>query len=223
MRANRIVIGVVLLTCVSTALLFIYTLLTAQTSPATSIATVSTRAIVQVLPSPSPFSIASLTSSPTVDVVAEMATMDMMPSITPNARQLSIYEIFPDGDAGGPPFLRGWNSMWHIGAVPGSKPYNLLDLYVLARRPLPPGRTPVSYGEMYSGAHATLATGLSGNDITQEIGRRFIQVWECPEDVGTITITGVQGPTVSPTGPTGIVSFKTSTHLTGTFDLATHK
>jgi hypothetical protein len=45
--------------------------------------------------------------------------------------------------------------------------------------------------------------------------------WESPEDVGTMTITGITDLTISATAPTGLVSFTTSSGKTGTFDIAT--
>lgn len=128
------------------------------------------------------------------------------PGVVPPAEQ-RIYLVNPQEAADGPLALRGANSMWHIAALATDTPGLYCHLYVLARLPR-------------ENASAKIDTVPDGEcaGVSSVYNHRYSF---CPQNVGTLTITGVTGPTTSATGPTGTVTFSTSTGQTGTFDLAT--
>lgn len=99
--------------------------------------------------------------------------------------------------------LRGVNNVWQIGALPGADPYDYSKVYLWARPSM-------------DGQHARIGTFVFGSSTAAE---QYMQVWQAPQDVGSITITDVRGALVDETGPVGIASFTTSTGQTGTLNL----
>jgi hypothetical protein len=121
----------------------------------------------------------------------------------PEIRALDSHEF-----ADGPPSLRGSDSIWYLGTIPTDEKVSPGTLYLLTRSP-------------ENGRHAALLTILEGNFVKDEQRQMYNKGWESPEDVGTMTITGITDLTISATAPTGLVSFTTSSGKTGTFDIAT--
>jgi hypothetical protein len=133
----------------------------------------------------------------------QLATTRLSPAPTPE-----IYALDPNTTADGPPVLRGTNSIWHIGTIPTHEEGMPGTLYLLARPPR-------------DGEHARLLLLVEGDFVNEEQEQTYNKGWKAPEDVGTMTITGITDLTISATAPTGLVSFTTSSGKTGTFDIAT--
>lgn len=149
--------------------------------------------------------IATAIVRPTVGLPTPLpATPEPSGFVPPEAQR--IFRLNPD-NAAELPSLRGSNSLWHIGAVPNPKG-EASFYYALAR----PGT---------AAQHAQLAVVLEGNAITPADYQKYSKVWVAPQDVGTITITGVSGTITGPTGPVGIIAFTTSSGRTGTLNMAT--
>lgn len=119
-----------------------------------------------------------------------------------------IYQRDRNGAGVAQPVLRGANSVWHIGALPGSDGYEYSNIDLYAKPPT-------------AEHHALLGITTAGNFVRAE-DAVYSQHWEAPVNIGTITITNVLGPVTSPTGPVGIVNFTTSIGQAGTFDMGTH-
>lgn len=106
----------------------------------------------------------------------------------------------------GPPWGRGANSAWRLGAVYNFTSHEVSKLFLQAFPPVP-GKRPV----------ATLQVFVSGNDGVHQ--HTYNRAWVAPQDIGTITITAIQDVEITPTGITGVAVLSTTTGLRGTFDL----
>ena len=105
----------------------------------------------------------------------------------------------PLQEAGGVNAWQGATSLWGVASVSNAQETAWSPFYVF------------TIGG-YKGGSAALET-LVLNTFTDDMNQ-YNHVWLCPRAIGTLTITAV-------TGPTGIVSFKSSAGQTGTFNLAT--
>lgn len=101
--------------------------------------------------------------------------------------------------AEGPTVLRNATSVWRLGAVLDAQgDYHRMVLWA---------------GPAGTKGHSKLGTFF--DDAPVAVRKQWEHVWECPQDIGDITITGV-------TSQTGIVSFTSSSGKKGTFDLKTY-
>lgn len=124
--------------------------------------------------------------------------------------RFTVVEPVPGEDRIGLRFLRSATSVWQLGAISDVSGYGYDSIWIWTK---PPG----------AGAdRATIGFFILGNAETNE-GPRYHMIWETPEDVGTITITGITEATTERDGPTGLVAFTTSAGGSGTFDLATQQ
>lgn len=104
-------------------------------------------------------------------------------------------------------FLRSATSVWQLGGLSDVNGYNYNHVWVWTK---PPG----------AGAdRATIGFFVIGDADTNE-GTYYRMVWETPEDVGALTITGISAVTLEREQVAGLVTFTTSTGRNGTFDLA---
>lgn len=116
----------------------------------------------------------------------------------------------PSEDLVGLQFLRSSTSVWQIGGLSDVNGYNYNHVWVWTK---PPG----------AGAdRATIGFFIIGDAETNE-GPYYRMVWESPEDVGALKITGISGVTLEREQATGAVAFTTSAGGSGSFDLATQQ
>jgi hypothetical protein len=102
------------------------------------------------------------------------------------------------------PALRQANSVWRVGAIQAQDQVGYNPLY-LWTAPASGDKGP-----------------LIGLYLLNDSRKQYNQMWEGPRNIGTITITDVKGINTKGAGLFGIVSFKTASGKTATFNLATH-
>lgn len=135
----------------------------------------------------------SFTPVPTSPLPIETSTPEPLPTIVIRqliGEDLSAFQF------------RGAISVWLVGVIESSDPYERNPIFVLSRP---------SEGALFSSIRYTFGGNVAPSAADRE---KYNSYWFAPHDIGTITITGV-------TGIDGIVSFTTSTGVIGTFDLAT--
>jgi hypothetical protein len=105
------------------------------------------------------------------------------------------------------PFERYANSIWQIGGLPSSSPYDYITIVVLAR----PAR---------SGKPAEISIVPLSNSLTQKEWKQYFKVWQLPASIDRITITGFDKLVVKVQDISGILHFTTSEEGTGDLNLA---
>lgn len=193
---------------------------------------VETTALAQVAPTcPADFDLSTVTDDAIAgycgglretEEVLRILSTDLTPTVprpteTPFAQtplplgfipdRFKVVEPVPLEDMVGLPFFRD-ASVWQLGAISDISGYGYNSVWLWAK---PPG----------SGApHAMIGIAIMGTAKTNE-GPQYRMIWEAPEDVGAITITGISGVRLEREQAHGLVAFTTSSGRSGTFDLAT--
>jgi len=120
--------------------------------------------------------LATAAARPTAGLPTPVPGTPVPPGYIPEEAK-RVHQVNLDEDAE-IPGLRGSNSLWQIGAVPTSDPYDYAIIYLFARPPT-------------EGRPAALGLFPFGN--TPITWNGYNMSWECPRDVGRITITGIEG------------------------------
>jgi hypothetical protein len=129
-----------------------------------------------------------------------------VPGSVPVAAQ-TVKPLKP-GDSGGIPGLRYANSIWHIGGVPSSSPYDYITIVALAK--------PVRDGEL-----ARIAIVPVSNSLTQDEWDEYFRTWPLPTSVERVEITGFDKLVVTKGNISGILHFETSDRVLGDLNLST--
>lgn len=96
--------------------------------------------------------------------------------------------------------FQGATSAWIAGSIRSVDPYEGIAIIVMSRPSVDKSPSYIAYA-------------VDGIGISKEDHKKYTSYWYAPKEIGDITITNV-------TGIDGIVSFKTSTGVIGTFDLS---
>ncbi|HEX5414066.1 MAG TPA: hypothetical protein VFZ25_00270 [Chloroflexota bacterium] len=99
-------------------------------------------------------------------------------------------------------------SVWQAGVVPSRNHSGYARILVYAAGPNDPDYPPGSVPD------PSIARTLFSFGAMENIRPEYDHVWTCPRPIGSLTITGI-------TGQTGVVSFTSSSGVSGSLDMST--